>query len=235
MKQKSMDDEYEKIEKEFLSIRVHDILLNKIIENDLKPGEKISIPNIAKALGVSRFPVANAVTMLQKEGFILIIPQSGSYIRDLSYKELDILYRTRAALERMIIDYVIELVDCETIKSFKEKYIYYNSVGSFDTKLNKEFFYLDVEFHKYLAGFLPDIVYEKYNIVCNLTMRSRLLNMDFESKIHTTDEIKQNNVDLHINVIEALLRKDRECAMDLIVQDIIYTRDNVLQFIYCEE
>jgi DNA-binding GntR family transcriptional regulator len=60
--------------------RVHFALREAIVQLDLKPGELLDKQAIAARMGVSRFPVGEAMNRLAAEGLVDIIPQSGSRV-----------------------------------------------------------------------------------------------------------------------------------------------------------
>lgn len=60
--------------------RVHAALREAIVQLDLKPGEFLDKQAIAGRMGVSRFPVGEAMNRLAAEGLVDIIPQSGSRV-----------------------------------------------------------------------------------------------------------------------------------------------------------
>lgn len=60
--------------------RVHAALREAIVQLDLKPGEFLDKQAIAARMGVSRFPVGEAMNRLAAEGLVDVIPQSGSRV-----------------------------------------------------------------------------------------------------------------------------------------------------------
>ncbi|MCA3554371.1 GntR family transcriptional regulator [Aestuariivirga sp.] len=60
--------------------RVHAALREAIVQLDLKPGEFLDKQAIALRMGVSRFPVGEAMNRLAAEGLVEIIPQNGSRV-----------------------------------------------------------------------------------------------------------------------------------------------------------
>ena len=60
--------------------RVHAALREAIVSLEFRPGEALDKQAIAARLGVSRFPVGEAMTRLAAEGLVDIIPQSGSRV-----------------------------------------------------------------------------------------------------------------------------------------------------------
>lgn len=63
-----------------LTARVTSEIRKSIVEAHFKLGEALSESSLATWLGVSRTPVREALTHLQRQGLIVIRPQSGSYV-----------------------------------------------------------------------------------------------------------------------------------------------------------
>ena len=53
---------------------------SKIFSGDLRPGDNISIPSLAKELGISRQPLNEALKQLASMKIVEIIPQVGSIV-----------------------------------------------------------------------------------------------------------------------------------------------------------
>src|SRR3981189_1647796 len=60
--------------------RVHDIVREAIIALAFTPGEFIRKDAICRRLGVSRFPVSEALGQLADEGFVEVLPQRGTRV-----------------------------------------------------------------------------------------------------------------------------------------------------------
>lgn len=58
----------------------YDYIRNALLEGTLKPGEKIDVNQVAKVLGVSRYPVLDALKRLASEHLVQIVPQVGSVV-----------------------------------------------------------------------------------------------------------------------------------------------------------
>ncbi|MGA1289343.1 MAG: GntR family transcriptional regulator, partial [Rubrivivax sp.] len=63
-----------------LAVQLADRLREAIMRGDFTLGEALSELKLASAFGVSRTPVREALTTLQREGLIDIRPQSGSFV-----------------------------------------------------------------------------------------------------------------------------------------------------------
>ena len=76
------------------------MLFDDIISLKIAPGSRINVNQIASEMGISRTPVVEAVAGLTEAGFIVNRPEaSGSYVLELSLKDMISLYQVRDAIE----------------------------------------------------------------------------------------------------------------------------------------
>lgn len=76
------------------------MLFDEIISLKIAPGSRINVNQIASSMGISRTPVVEAVVGLTEAGFIVNRPDaSGSYVLELSLKDMISLYQVRDAIE----------------------------------------------------------------------------------------------------------------------------------------
>jgi DNA-binding GntR family transcriptional regulator len=71
----------------------------RIINASYAPGQKLSEARLSVELGVGRSPIRTALARLQGERWIAVSPQSGTYVRGLSGKEIDDVLEFRLVLE----------------------------------------------------------------------------------------------------------------------------------------
>ncbi|WP_186165771.1 GntR family transcriptional regulator [Burkholderia gladioli] len=74
----------------------------KILRGELPPGAPLRQEALAEELGVSRVPVREAITRLQGEGFVTIIPHKGAYVCAISADEVRETFEIRLRLEPWI-------------------------------------------------------------------------------------------------------------------------------------
>ncbi len=78
---------------------VKKILLEHILTGNIKPGERISLPTIAKELELSVTPIREALTQLSETGIVTYIANRGFFVIELSIKEAKEIYDLMAVLE----------------------------------------------------------------------------------------------------------------------------------------
>jgi DNA-binding GntR family transcriptional regulator len=82
-----------------LQQQIHDRLLGRILRGELGPGERISPPEIASALGVSITPVRDAVNQMAVEGLVTVTPRRGTIVSPISSRDIEELYEIRLMIE----------------------------------------------------------------------------------------------------------------------------------------
>lgn len=84
-----------------LSEQVFEALQTAIVTGDLKPGDKIREPELARRFGTSRGPLRDALRRLEARHLVTNTPNSGARVVSLSPAQLMELYQVREALEGM--------------------------------------------------------------------------------------------------------------------------------------
>jgi DNA-binding GntR family transcriptional regulator len=82
-----------------LQERTYQALRGALLDGAYLPGERIYEGAVAKALGVSRNPVREAVRRLQQDGLLQVRPHYGIYVTTIPPEEVEDVYRIRGALE----------------------------------------------------------------------------------------------------------------------------------------
>jgi DNA-binding GntR family transcriptional regulator len=89
----------DRLELRSLQQQVYDRLLGRILRRELEPGERISPPEIAAALGVSITPVRDAVNQMAAEGLVTVTPRRGTVVSPVSIRDIEELYEIRLMVE----------------------------------------------------------------------------------------------------------------------------------------
>jgi DNA-binding GntR family transcriptional regulator len=74
-------------------------LKRRILNLDYRVGERLSEARLAEDIGVARSPVRSALARLKSEGWIDVSPQSGTYVRSISLREIREITDLRTMLE----------------------------------------------------------------------------------------------------------------------------------------
>jgi DNA-binding GntR family transcriptional regulator len=91
----------ETISRTVLGDQVKEFVIEAIMNNEFKPGDRIVTSSLARELGISQAPVREAIRDLVLLGFLESEPFRGTFVRSFSPKELYEVYTVRAALESL--------------------------------------------------------------------------------------------------------------------------------------
>ena len=83
--------------------QVHRALVERILRDELKPGERLSDTVLAGELGVSRTPVREALVRLEREGFLDVDVGRGFFVKPLSPREVHEVYPILWTLEALAV------------------------------------------------------------------------------------------------------------------------------------
>jgi len=83
-----------------LADHVRDVIERKIVTGEIRAGQKLNANTFAKAMGVSRSPVREALRAIEQAGLAQAIPNRGVFVRALDLAEALDLYDVRIGLAR---------------------------------------------------------------------------------------------------------------------------------------
>lgn len=184
-------------------------LRQKIITNQLTPGSRINYDELGVELGISKTPLRDAINRLAQDGLVEIKPRSGTFVTVPNIKDAIEVYDVRKALERQVIALAINRIPRKVIKELlelnqnAEKLFLAN--GDFQAFLDS-----DREIHQTL------IRYSDNSRIINImdTMNAQISWFGFLI-IDRLRERATEAIDIHRDILEAMLNLNVELAMNL--------------------
>jgi DNA-binding GntR family transcriptional regulator len=85
------------------SLRIADSLRTAILDGSYLPGERIRQEDVAARSGASRIPVREALRMLDAEGLVTLVVNSGAWVTKLTLEECVETYLIRERLEPLLL------------------------------------------------------------------------------------------------------------------------------------
>jgi GntR family transcriptional regulator, rspAB operon transcriptional repressor len=124
-------------------------LRSAIVALDFAPGEFIDKGAVCSALGVSRFPVSEALARLATEGLVEILPQRGSRAARIRLSEIRESMLIRQALEGMVAETAARHLSAAAIEALRSNLEAQQEAVSRGDR--PRFHALDLEFHTTLV------------------------------------------------------------------------------------
>jgi DNA-binding GntR family transcriptional regulator len=103
-----------------LRFTAYKAIKDRVINLNLKPGEKILEAEIAAGLNVSRTPVREALLMLENEKLVECKGSTGFIVRKFSAKEVVEYFAVRRVIEEFVMTLVLERITEDELKALKE-------------------------------------------------------------------------------------------------------------------
>lgn len=102
--------------KEPLREAVCNAIRNAIASGRMRSGERLMEIQLAEDLGISRTPVREAIRKLEMEGFVVMIPRRGTYVADISLKDITEIYEIRLSLDMLAASLAAERIDATELE-----------------------------------------------------------------------------------------------------------------------
>ena len=193
---------------------VSETLRQAIQDGVLKPGERLMEIPLAEELGVSRTPIREAIRKLELEGFVVMVPRRGTYVANISLKDITQVFEIRSALEELAAGLAAERITEEEIVEIGDH---------MENKDMESVVAADVEFHEVLYRAsrnerLADIVHN----LREQTYRFRSFSMNQPGRLRKTWEE-------HRQLVEAIASHNATQARKLARIHMEHSEQTLLQ------
>lgn len=195
-------------------------LRQAIVDGRFAPGAWMRQEELARAYGVSRVPIRQALHALAAEGWVTLTPYAGARVLGLSLSECVEIYLIRERLEPLALAQSIPHLTSERIETLRRLLARMEEVGESD---RLGWFQLDTEFHleSIQAVPLPRLL----RIIESLWERAQQYR---RTAMLVPESIEHSQV-AHRLLMEAIERPDPGAAEQLLAWHIGWTRQLLIQ------
>lgn len=179
---------------------VCETLRDAIRKGILAPGERLMEIQLAEELGVSRTPVREAIRKLELEGYVIMMPRRGTYVANLSIRDVNEVFEIRTSLDSLASGLAAERITDEELEQLQRLLV---SIGEYIKEGDMDrIVETDMEFHDllYQASRNSRLVGIIFNLREQL-MRFRSTSMSYPGRLQATHEE-------HCRIVEAIARGD---------------------------
>ena len=185
--------------------RVQDVIRDAIVRLELPPGGAIDKAALCARLGVSRFPVSEALGRLAAEGFVEVLPQRATRVARIDVADCRQAMFIRRALETEAVRAIAPRADAALLSALEKNLR--EQEGALGTDYSTHFHQLDLEMHELLLGFLGyDRVRYAVEAARGSLDRARLFMCTPQRQLSTFGE--------HNAIVAALKKRDPDAAVD---------------------
>jgi len=188
--------------------KILEMIRDAILKGTMKPGERVSEPELAERFGISRTPIREAFRQLESEGYLEVIPRKGAVVASLSERDIEEFYAIKILLEGFAAKMAAEKLtekDIDRLESINERLKKVAADGDV-----KRFFRVHNEFHDlFIKAAGNDKLYEMISQLVMRFKRLRLASLSQPGRMEIS-------VEEHRNMIEAFKKRDGERADSLV-------------------
>jgi GntR family transcriptional regulator, rspAB operon transcriptional repressor len=187
-----------------LANRTYLALREAILNLSYRPGEALRKGEICAVLGVSRSPVAEAITRLAGEGLVDVVPQAGTYVARFSMDEIREGAFLREAIELAAVELVAPVITEDQLVQLRRNLRVQEALVSDGDYAG--FYKLDGEMHETILSFTG---FRKLGQVADTAWvhvnRARQLVLPMPGRVAET-------LDEHRAILAALEARDAQAA-----------------------
>ncbi len=179
---------------------VCETLRDAIRKGVLKPGERLMEIQLAEELGVSRTPVREAIRKLELEGYVIMMPRRGTYVANLSIRDVNEVFEIRTSLDSLASGLAAERITDDELERLQRLLV---TIGGYvEANDMDKIVETDMEFHDllYQASRNTRLVGIIFNLREQLT-RFRTTSMSFPGRLKAT-------LEEHRRIVEAIAQGD---------------------------
>lgn len=174
---------------------------------------------LSEAMGVSRTPIREAMTLLEQEGFLRMVPRRGIYIQRKTKRDIVEMIQMWAALESMAARLATKNASDAEIAKLRHMFDAFRD--STPAEHIEEYSSANIDFHQAIVELSKSRVI--LDTIKNIFVHVRAIR---KLTISQSDRAARSIVD-HLRIIEALERRDADLAERLVRQHSLDLADHV--------
>ena len=193
-----------------LKDKIYDALKQTITSMDIYAGgeePRLDERQLSEDLGVSRTPVREAIARLEQEGFVRTVPRRGVFVVRKTKREILEMITVWAALESMAARLITENAGDQEIATLRSMFATFAG-DQVEAKID-EYSSTNIRFHQALLKMSDCTLLNKTAENLFIHMRS------IRARTISEDDRASRSIIDHMNIIEALERRDTQLAEQL--------------------
>lgn len=202
-----------------LKLKAYNLIKEKIISCEYAPGSYLNEEQIGESISASRTPIRDALSRLEQEGLITIMPKKGIVVSPLSVSDINMIFEVRLMYEPYSLEHYGHVLDSAKL------WEYYESVSKSahinDSENHQEFFQVDDALHAFIMSAVPNrYLHQTYDLIQNQNLRFRVMTgARIEKRLNET-------CTEHLEILKACLQGDWLLASDAMREHLKKSRSS---------
>ena len=209
--------------RETLKHQAYKIIKENIINCEYAPETVISEEYIQNEISVSRTPIRDALSRLEQEGLVKILPKKGIYIPSITIDEINMLYEARYLIEPHAVAHYRNKIAND---SYLQYYRQYDACLAQPCITNYSFEEMDDNFHSMFINASENSYFMNlYATIESQIRRTRVLTgKEQKGRLKTT-------IEEHMEIVKAALKGNWADAADAMQIHLAKSKDIMFDYI----
>lgn len=202
-----------------LKKQAYNILKHKLVYCEIPPGAMLNEAQLASELGFSRTPIREAISVLETEGYVRVVPKKGVLVTDILLSDVLQIFQVRMEIEPLAIKLASNSLPTDELLKWRQKFIE-NPVDI------ENGFILDTNMHMFII--------ER----CNNTYIIEMMKKVFDKNTRIIISSNQNHSHIkeahseHIEILNSLISQDYDKAAVQMRTHVSHCCKAALDFFY---
>ena len=106
-----------------LKNKAYETIKERLLDCTYEPGTLLNEARLAEDLGFSRTPVREAISRLESDGFVKIMPKKGIYVSDILLSDVLQIFQTRIEIEPVALRMAAPYLPESELIQFRGKFL----------------------------------------------------------------------------------------------------------------
>ena len=209
------------MKKESLKQQAYNIIKNKIISCEYPPNYLLNEEKLKEEIGASRTPIRDALSRLEQENLVHILPKKGIMVASLSIRQINAIYEVRMLVEPYAIQHYAVQID-------KERFRYYDKIfreneenihTGIGADVHDDVYDIDDEFHAEFVNAMENEYFQVlYERIHYQNCRLKIL-----SGVKSRKRVEETQQE-HLKIIDACLKDDWESATEAMKEHLHHSK-----------
>lgn len=196
-------------------------LRDAIVSGRLKPGTRLIEQDLSSEMGMSRFPIREAMASLEQDGLITVEAYRGAFVSIITHKEVEEIYSIRELLECHALSLLMAMKPPKSLKALKQ-----HIQGMRDKPVDalENFVQKDFEFHAMICELSDnETLYKvwktlsaKLQLYINIELRHEDIEQTITNHIKLCDLIASGDFAVAVVELQNHIRRGRNSLCNLI-------------------
>lgn len=196
------------------------IIKDRLINCIYEPGSFLNESMLANELGLSRTPIREAISRLETDGLLVVMPKKGIFVSEISINDVHQIFQTRLEIEPVTVRMASSYLPEDVLLTFRQKF------SEKEPGDIKNSFKLDTAMHLFIIEY------------CGNRYIIEMMKKLFEDNTRVIIASKQNQCNIHdarlehLEIIDSLLAHNTEKSVELMRTHIESCRKAAIDYFY---